>query len=230
MKNVKNKLRGIVKSVYHKWNPQYKYIMDINDRTIRLENRISSLEAKPVSYQNENMDSLERLFLASDMMLYRFLYLLRYIKENDIVLDLEGEYGTGADLLSRYTPVDSCLCLNTIDYYTRLGNMYHSSDYVHFRTGTIYELSEKFNIITALNEKKARIFCKNDIEKLYELLEYHGILAIAYEDESSVWDEGVLKNIGFSLEAKFYQNKCSPELISQKTEKYTSIIYLRKNA
>ena len=49
MKNVKNKLRGIVKSVYHKWNPQYKYIMDINDRTIRLENRISSLEAKPVS-------------------------------------------------------------------------------------------------------------------------------------------------------------------------------------
>ena len=58
MKNVKNKLRGIVKSVYHKWNTQYKYIMDINDRTIRLENRISSLEAKPVSYQNENMDSL----------------------------------------------------------------------------------------------------------------------------------------------------------------------------
>lgn len=87
---------------------------------------------------------LERdaLFLATDPIVYRYLYLLRYIRENDRVLDVEAEYGTGMDLLYRYTPMDRGLCLNSIDYYTRLGGMYYGSESVRYQTGTVHDLGE----------------------------------------------------------------------------------------
>lgn len=61
---------------------------------------------------------LERdaLFLATDPIVYRYLYLLRYIRENDRVLDVEAEYGTG---------------------------MYYGSESVRYQTGTVHDLQER---------------------------------------------------------------------------------------
>ena len=230
---IKGRIRSIVKKVYFKLNPQYKYIIWTHDRVNEMHGRVM---AGPVGVPSQPaapaVSGLERdaLFLAADTTAYRYLYLLRYIRENDRVLDVEGEYGTGLDLLYKYTPMDRGLCLNSIDYYTRLGGMYHGSDSVRFQTGTVHDVQERFNVITALWERRTRHMGDEDWWRIGELLEHGGILAAALEDD--VLPEGpaeaYFRGLGLTVEARLYQAGGSPELSETKRENAAVILYLRK--
>ena len=230
---LKNKIRSVVKKVYHKLNPQYKYILHINDVVGELQDRITALENRrpPEANVTSQSAATDALFLASDQKVYRYLYLLRYIREGNSVLDVEAEYGTGMDLLYRYTPVDHCLCLNSIDYYTRLGKMYYGSESVRFLTGSIYDIREKFDIITCLNEERSRFLDRKDWEMIYEMLEYDGILAAALDRERSAPDEIIREfhDIGFRVEKCLYQEANNPELTEEPAAEMSVILYLRKN-
>ena len=230
---LKNKIRSVVKKVYHKLNPQYKYILHINDVVGELHDRITALENRHLPEPNVSSQSAatDALFLASDQKVYRYLYLLRYIREGAGALDVEAEYGTGMDLLYRYTPVDHCLCLNSIDYYTRLGKMYYGSESVRFLTGSIYSVREKFDIITCLNEERSQILDRKDWERIYGMLEYDGILAAALDCGKSAPDEigRMFHEIGFRVEKCLYQRTDVPDLTEDPASGAAMILYLRKN-
>ena len=127
MQKIKIKLRALIKRIYCKLNPQYKHIVHLLEMVNDLQNKIGNLEFTVHTQTLKRDDSLDRLFLASDTIVYRYMYLARCIKENDRVLDFECQYGVGADLLSKYTAIDTCLCLNSIDYYSKLGGRGHGN-------------------------------------------------------------------------------------------------------
>lgn len=196
-----------------------------------LSNRINNLEIILQSKNHTENNMLDQLYLASDTIIYRYLYLVRYIKENDRVLDWECQYGVGADLLSKYTAIDNCLCLNSIDYYTKLGSMYYQSDYVKFQTGCFEDLTQKFNIICLFNEEKNNYLDKKCLLKIIDLLEFDGILAIAWNSESEI-ASSLLQNIdqyNLCLEAKLYQNNGTGELVDRHIGNSKLITYFRKN-
>lgn len=228
MWRAQNRVRRLIKKIYHKLNPQYKYILSMNDTIINLQKKMESINGEGKYAQIELSD---KLFLACDSSIYRYLYLLRYIRENDTVLDFECEYGVGTNLLLKYTPIDKSLCLNSVDYYTRIGNMYYSSDYIEYRTGTFYDLSEKYNIGIFFNERKTCILTEKDIGHFNELLEYGGILALAIDADLEEKMSFLVcpEKLGFEIEAQYYQNIGCPELSCEKKGKSVKIIYLRKN-
>lgn len=228
----KNTIRKTISKIYHIVNPQFKHILFIRETITDLQNRITFLESKiPADFGSvERENQIDKLFFASDIFVYRYLYLLRYIKDSSILLDVEGEYGVGADLIAKYAPVESCLCINTIDFYTRMGEIYYSSDCVQFKTESIYDLSQRFEVITVLNERRTRALTKEDLKRLHDLLEFGGVLALALDCESYLLREKKIFNeIGFQKEEQFYQNINSPELVKDKGIKAIAILYLRKN-
>lgn len=228
------RIKAALKRIYYKVNPQHKQILLIRDVVLDLQRRISVIENRS-ALQNRGGGKdgwcLDKLFMASEPMVYRYLYLLRYIRENDSVLDVECGYGTGADLLSQYASIDNCLCLNSIDYYTRAGKMYYDSDYVTFRTGTIDDLESKFCIITVLDENKTILLDEADFQKLCGLLEHNGILALAVDadDKDGMPFLTQPEKFGLSIENAFYQNKLDAELTDNCCGKAVRIIYYRKN-
>lgn len=242
MRRIKEIIRNIIKKIYMKLNPQHKYILridatvgDIRERqgmlwkldgsVEELKARVAALEAQLPSSQQD------KLYLATDTRMYRYLYLLRYMKSNDRALDVEAEYGTGMDLLYKYTQLDSGLCLNSIDYYTRAGGMYYASESVRYKTGTIYDITGKFNLITFLSEARTELLTREDLQKLYGLLEFEGILAVAFKNTSFREKElePLLREIGFAVENRLYQSSTSPELVEQEQENAAVILYLRKD-
>ena len=232
MWRLKNKIRGFAKKMYHKLNPQYKYILHMTDAIDRIEQRLNEQKLNiPSNYQASNSE-LKKLYLAEDYINYRYLYLARYIRENDRVLDIEGGYGTGIDLLSRYTAVDECICVNSISYYTKIGAMYYQSDFVKFRTGCFERIDEKFNIVTFFDEEMTEFLDEQNIKKLGELVEYNGILAVAFKKNFTEKEALIekLKAIGFQIETRLYQNQNIPELLETEIGDMNEVIYLRKNA
>ena len=232
MWRLKNKVRGIVKKIYHKVNPQYRYILHMNDRLMEIEKRIDELKTIDVAAASNDHEEIKKLFLAADYINYRYLYLARYVNENDKVLDIEAGYGTGVDLLAKYTAVDECICLNSIDYYTKVGAMYYQSDFVKFKTGWYESLDQKFNIITFFDEEKTAFLNGDSIEQLGKLVEYNGILALAFKtnfDGRNGLIEKLLKS-GFKIEIRLYQNRTLPELLETEANNTSEIIYLRKYA
>lgn len=232
MWKLKNKIRAFIKRLYHKLNPQYKYILHMNDVLNQIEQRINELKFNGASNKESQYDELKKLYLAEDYINYRYLYLVRYIHENDRVLDIEGGYGTGVDLLAKYTAVDKCLCLNSINYYTKIGAMYYQSDFVKFKTGCFECVNDKFNIVTFFDENRTEFLDEQDIETIGSLIEYGGVLAIAFRKEFSgkrlLMEK--LKQLNFHIEVKLYQAKNAPELLEKETDNTSEIIYLRKNA
>ena len=228
------RVKAILKRIYYKLNPQHKQILLIRDVVLDLQRRVSVMEER-ISYQSRGgmKDGWcpDKLFMASEPMVYRYLYLLRYIKENDNILDIESGYGTGADLLSQYAPIDNCLCLNSIDYYTRAGKMYYASDYVTFQTGTLSEIAKKFCIITAFDENKTILLNEADFQKLCDLLEFNGILAVAvdveYKNNMHFLNEA--EKYGLIVEEAFYQNAGDAEFMDNCCERAVWIVYYRKN-
>lgn len=233
MWKIKNKLRQFLKKIYYKLNPAYKYILHINSTVDDIEKRLSQLEInRHISSSNVGEDELNKIYLASDSKLYRYLYLERYIKENDRLLDIEGAYGTGVDLLTKYTPIDQCTCLNSINYYNQIGNMYYGSDYIEFREGNIRDIDNKYNIITYFDDNKTRFLTKNELKIITNILEYGGILALSFKTESYLIKE-IIKDLSdstFSVEEHFYQSQTTPELQDEPAEDSVEIYYLRKNA
>ncbi len=228
------RIKKFLKKIYYKLNPQHKQILLIRDVVLDIQRKVSALEEGPAQQvMNASGDTrcLDKLFLASEPMVYRYLYLLRYIKEGDTVLDIEGGYGTGDDLLSRYTPVEGCLCLNSIDYYTRVGEMYYGSDYVKFRTGTAEELDSKFCIILSFDENRTGLFTERDFQNLCRLLEYGGILALAVDAarKGSMAFLEEPEKYGLKTEAVFYQNEGGAELTDYPRETAIWVGYFRKN-
>lgn len=231
MWKLKNKIRAYVKRVYHKLNPQYKYILHMNDVINSLEIRMTELEKKTQISKQQSNSEIEKLFLASDPIVYRYLYLKRYIRENDRVLDIEGQYGAGADLLEKYTAIDTCLCLNSINYYTELGKKYYQSDSVKFQTGSFKDVDGKFDLICFFEENKSVLLRKDDIKYLIEMLEVNGILAIAWENPIGEAKEFLEKHeeYGVSMDKIFYQNHSDCELTEEMKENASIITYFRKN-
>lgn len=229
---LKNKIRNFIKKLYFKLNPSHKYVLRIDAAAADIQNRIAALERPaipPAPPPGQTSDlALEKLFMASDTAVYRYLYLLRYMKGNCAVLDVEGEYGTGLDLLYRYTPVDRCVCLNSIDWYTRLGKMYYKS--VQYQTGSIYDVQEKYDMITVLHERRVTTLGKEEFQRLYEILEYDGVLALAL-DCSTAGQSAVetLCDMGFQIEAHLYQGENNPELLAAQPERAAQLLYFRKH-
>ena len=228
------KIKSILKRIYYKLNPQHKQILLIRDVVLDLQRRISIIEDRSAQHSRGGAEDgwcLDKLFMASEPMVYRYLYLLRYIKENDNILDVESGYGTGADLLSQYAPIDNCLCLNSIDYYTRAGKMYYGSDYVTFQTGTLDVIKNKFCIITLFDENKTILLNEEDFQKLSHILEFNGILALAvdaqYKNSMNFLSES--EKYGLIVEESFYQNVGDAEFTDDTCEKAVWIIYYRKN-
>ena len=229
---LKNKVRNFIKKLYLKLNPSHKYIVRIDATVTDLQNRVSVLDRPGILPSPQPVQTgdfaLDRLFMASDSEVYRYLYLLRYMKENCIVLDVEGEYGTGLDLLYRFTPADRCVCLNSIDWYTRLGKMYYES--IQYQTGSIYDIQEKYDIVTVLHERRTGLFEKAEFQRLYELLEYGGILALALSCSAAGQSTiKMLSELGFQIEAHLYQGAGSPELLAAQPESAVQILYLSKH-
>ena len=205
----------------------------MNDVLNGLEQRINDYRPNNINMNSGSQyDEIRKLYMAEDYINYRYLYLARYIRENDKVLDIEGGYGTGVDLLSRYTAVDECLCLNTINYYTKIGAMYYQSDFVKFQTDCFERVDRKFNVVTFFDEKRTKFLDELSIVKLGDLLEYGGILAMAFEKGFTEKERLIkkLEQTGFKVEATLYQNLDMPELLETATENSSEIIYLRKNA
>ena len=231
MAMLKNKIRNLIKKLYFKLNPSHRYILRIDAAITDFQNRMAALErpAAPLPPPPTQMGdlALEKLFLASDVSVYRYLYLLRYMKGNCTVLDVEGEYGTGADMLYRYTPADRCVCLNSIDWYTKLGKMYYES--VQYKTGSVYDVEEKYDIITVLHERRTALFEGKDYQRLYEMLEYGGILALTLDcSEKAHTVIELLSAIGLRIEAHLYQVEGNPELLSAQPEDASHVLYFSK--
>lgn len=231
---LKQGMKDKLRKVFYKINPNYRNILKINDRLNDFESTMNRIDQKcsMVIENNRNQNMFERLCMASEPFVYRYLYLLRYISENDMVLDLECEYGTGADLLVKYTAINQCCCLNTVDYYTRLGKMYYGSDSLIFQTGCYRDIVQKYNIVICFHDRKNMLLTKEDIHELCSLIEYNGILAISFHGDSGL--SGSLmqhaQDYGLVLENCFYQCDNNPELAEDRTEYVSSIImYLRKN-
>lgn len=228
------RLKGPLKRIYYKLNPQHKQILLIRDVALDLQRRISVIEDRSALQTRGGMKDgwcLDKLFMASEQAVYRYLYLLRYVRERDSVLDIECGYGTGADLLSQYASIDSCLCLNSIDYYTRAGRMYYGSDYMTFRTGTIDGLKSKFCVITLFDENKTILLDETDFQKLCGLLEFNGILALAvdvdYKNNMPFLTQP--GEFGLTLEKAFYQNNGDAEFMESCCGKAVWVVYYRKN-
>lgn len=228
---LKNKIRNLIKKLYFKLNPSHRYILRIDATITDLQNRMVALERPAASLSPPPAQmgdlALEKLFLASDVLVYRYLYLLRYMKGNCTILDVEGEYGTGVDMLYRYTPADRCVCLNSIDWYTKLGKMYYKS--VQYKTGSVYDVEEKYDIITVLHGRRTALFEEKDYQRLYEMLEYGGILALALDcSEKAHTVIELLSDIGLRIEAHLYQVEGSPELLSAQPEDASHVLYFSK--
>ena len=226
MKKLKNNVKNYIKRIYYKINPQYKYVLQINDEIYKLNRKIEELE-----HSKKNMDTtieinIDKLLLGMDIKNVRYLYLLRYIKENDRVLDIEGDCGTGADLLMKYTPVDSCDCINSIGYYTEIGKMYYSSENVKFYTGNWSNCEKKYNVITFLDENKASCLSGEEIKQLYDQLEFGGILAISLKQEVKM---NLFEKSGFKIEKKLYQSQNDIELKENDNNSNVIVAYLKKN-
>lgn len=232
MWRLKNKIRVFVKRFYHKLNPQYRYILHMNDVVDRIEQRVNELKVGDGANHESQYSELKKIYMAEDYINYRYLYLVRYIRENDKVLDIEGGYGTGVDLLARYTAVDECLCLNSINYYTKIGAMYYQSDFVKFQTGCFETLKRKFNIVTFFDENRTEFLDEHNIETIGNLIEYGGILAIAFKKNFLEKKQLIekLEQLNFQIEVKLYQNQNTPELLENETDNTSEIVYLRKNA
>lgn len=228
MESFKSKVRTCVKKIYHKFNPQYKYILQINDEVYKLNNKIEELERNNIEKKaevNSEID-IDRLLLGTDIRNARYLYLLRYIRENDKVLDIEGKCGTGADILTKYTPIDYCECINSIDYYTEIAKIYYVSESVNFYTANWNEVKGKYNIITFFDENKTNCLTKESIKQLYERLEFSGILAISLKQNLKV---DLFEKIGFKIEKKLYQSIGNAELKENDDNCNITVIYFRKD-
>lgn len=226
-------MKDKLKKLFYKLNPNYRNIIRMNERLDRIEGMIFRLEQQKANATINSVEgqALEKLFLASEPIIYRYLYLLRYIQENDSVLDLECGYGTGADLLVKYTPVDCCLCINSIDYYTRLGQMYYGCDSIAYQTGCYADVEQKFNLIIWFHEQRGRLLKKEDIMLLCSLLEYAGILALSFDESDEMAEELIqhAQEYELTLEQNFYQHDSSPELTDVKIGHACRVIYLRKS-
>lgn len=221
-----------MQKIYNTLVPAHKYVVRIDSVVADIQGRLMMLERNAASQvlAYENRIALDKLFLASDDMIYRYLYLLRYMKDNCTVLDIEGEYGTGIDLLYRYTSADKCACLNSIDWYTRLGKMYYGREAVHYQTGSIYGIQEKYDVITVLHEERTALFGVEDLRRLYDMLEAEGILALALSASAPLQvNVEMLNTIGFKLEKQLYQMKGNPELLSVLSDNAVQLFYLRKH-
>lgn len=232
---IKYKIRSVIKKIYYKLNPQYKFIIWTHDRVNQIFDRVVELnqriDNKQIFASTANPFERDALFLATDIATYRYLYLLRYIRESDSVLDVEAEYGTGMDLLYRYTPMDRGVCLNSIDYYTRLGGMYYGSESVKYQTGTVHDVKEKYDVITVLKEQRASRLGDEDWRCIYDLLEPGGILAVAFTEDAGTEKpkDAYFRDIGFVVEKLLYQNLGFPELCEQRRENTVTVLYLRKS-
>lgn len=228
MGSFKLKLRSYIKKIYHKLNPQYKYILQMNDEMHILSRRIDELKQMNLAKCEESDINIDKFLLGTDSKNVRYLYLLRYIRESDRVLDIEGEFGAGVELLSKYTPADYCDCVNSISFYTEIAKMYFSSENVKFHTGNWSDLENKYNVITFFDERKTSCLNDKDIIELYEKLEFGGILAIAVFDDIRL--EKFEKN-GFIIEKKLYQNIGCGELMEKREDNNSNIIvaYLKKD-
>ena len=181
---------------------------------------------------NLNEDELKKIFLASDFKMYLYLYLERYIHENDRLLDIEGGYGTGANLLAQYTSIDQCTCLNSINFYTQIGSMYYSSDFIKFVTGNIYDITQKFNIVCFFDDRKTQYLTIEELNRISKIIEFNGIFALAFkmEAENILQSINYLKQNGFCIEEHFFQSQTSPSLEENPIDSKYEIYYLRKNA
>lgn len=230
------KIVGIVKRIllktYSILNPQYKHIKrtrdtayEISDRLGEIENKLGRLER--LLAENNN----DELFLLSDEIIYRYMYLRRYISGHERVLDLEGMYGQGLKAVARYMPIDKGVCCNSVGYYTNLGTV-SSSEYdtvLEYVTGTIFDIKEKYDIITAFNENKNEAIDAEYVTKISSTTERGGIVALALSKEKEEELMPKLVEAGLDLIIRLFQHYDSPQLIEHTDDNVISVLYLRKN-
>ena len=226
-------IRRIAEKTYSKINPQYKHIIrtrnsvkDLQERIGELESKISNIEAS-VLY-----NSSEKLYLTDEITTYRYLYLQRFIKGGERILDLEGKFGAGLRLLAKFTMIDGGDCYNSIGYYSRMAKMLYGEeiDSINYRQGTVFDVKEKYDIVTCFNEAKNEAIDEEYLHQIYDILETDGLFAISLDQYNSENVLEMLKEKGFVFEQKRYQNNVCPELVSEKELKSVTIAYMRKKS
>lgn len=168
----------------------------------------------------------------SEAVVYRYLYMNRYIHADDALLDIEAGYGAGSALLEEVTPAGSIVCLNAISTYTKLGKAFYGSETLEFSTGVPDELRKKFNMILALNPKQNIVLDEEYLKSLHELLEYEGYLSVAvYLDDKEMKDELplLMEKSGYEVKEVLYQHNPEPELISVLDEKNIQIVIAQRS-
>lgn len=197
-----------------------------------LQQQMDELQSSFLRIQSLLQDTYRdnKALLLTDPQTYRYLYLLRYLRTGDHVLDLEAEYGTGADLLRKVSPVASICCLNSIAAYTAWGRAYHPSDALTYETGTYREAKGKYQVILALNEKQNLELSQETFTFLRNLLETHGLLVLALQESAAADADRILTTAGFQLEETLYQQAGIPTLSRKRPEEATAVFFARKRA
>lgn len=226
-------LRSIAEKTYNKFNPQYKHIIrtrnsvyDLQNRIGEIEQRISNIEATMMS------NNSEKQYITDEVTTYRYLYLQRFIKGGEKVLDLEGRFGAGLRLLAKFTMIDSADCYNSIAYYSKMANMLYGDemDFVKYRQGTVFDIRGKYDIITCFDEAKNELIDEEYLQQICSILETEGLLAISLTSSKTEQVLEQFKEQGIILEKKLYQNNAWPELMDEKEINPITIAYLRKKS
>lgn len=167
----------------------------------------------------------------SESVIYRYLYMNRYIKTDDALLDIEAGYGAGSAVLEEVTSAGSIVCLNTISTYTKLGKAFYGSETLEYLTGVPEEVRKKFNIILALNTKQNVVIDEEYLKVLHGLLEYEGYLSVAvYLDNKEMRDElpYLMEKVGYKVNEILYQHNPEPDLQSGWDEKCIQIVIAQR--
>ena len=197
-----------------------------------LQQQMDELQSSFLRIQSLLQDAYcnNKALLLTEPQTYRYLDLLRYLRTGDHVLDLEAEYGAGADLLRKVSPVSSIRCLNSIAAYTTWGRAYYPSDTLTYQTGTYLDAAGKYQVILALNEKQNLDFGQRTFASLHDLLEAHGLLVLALRESAAENTVHLLSAAGFRLEETLYQQAGTPALSRKRPEESTVLFFARKRA
>lgn len=226
-------LRRIAEKTYNKVNPQYKHIIRTRNSVYDLQNRMGEIERKISNIEATVMsNNSERQFLTDEVTTYRYLYLQRFIKGGEKVLDLEGGFGAGLRLLAKFTMIDSGDCYNSIAYYSKMADMLYGDevDSVKYSQGTVFDVKGKYDIITCFDEVKNELIDEEYLQQIHSILETDGLLAISLNPSNSVQVLEQLKEKDFLLEKLLYQNNAWPELMEEKEINPVTVAYLRKKS
>jgi len=229
-------MKNLLKKIYRKLNPVFvvsrrneDILNSINIRIANIENKLDSVIKADNSSRN-----FERVLLFTEPKIFRYLYINRYIKTGDEILDIDCEYGAGANLLSEVSPVGKITCINSIEHFSNLGRFYYSNDLLNFTNGTIEDVQEKFQIILALNSNSSSLLPESSFSKIYDCLDLDGVFAVAVNLQETYGDERslpeLLKQSGFVIEEILYQGVGFERFETELKKDSVQIVIARKRS